>query len=290
MTGTTVQMERVVKIYRIADTDVQALGGLDLQIEAGEMLGIIGPSGSGKTTLLNTLGTLLSPTSGRVVINGTDLSKMSAADLDRFRRKNVGFVWQDTARNLIQYLDALGNVSLPLILEGEKRPLGRARELLEMVGLGERMRHLPAQLSGGQQQRVAIAVALANEPSLLLADEPTGALDGETAEEVYALLRRVNRELGVTIVIVSHDPNMARVVDRVVELRDGQSAMEHVGDFGQDQENAVLLVDTIGRVRIPDHFRDALGITERVRARTEEDRLILERHDKAIRMERDHIE
>lgn len=290
MSGIAIEMERVFKIYRIGDTDVQALGGLDLHVEAGEMVGIIGPSGCGKTTLLNMIGTLLHPTTGKVLIDGVDLTEMKPAEVDRFRRKTVGFIWQDTARNLVSYLDALGNVALPLILDGQSRPLGRARHLLELVGLGDRMRHLPSQLSGGQQQRVAIAVALANEPSLLLADEPTGALDGETAEEVYSLIRRINRELGVTVVIVSHDPNMARVVDRVVEMRDGQSAMEHVGDFGEGGDSFVLLVDTVGRVRVPDEYREELGITERVIARVEGERLILEKGDRRARMERDHVD
>lgn len=273
--GAVILCERVVKIYRVGSTDVPALAGLDLSVDHGEMVGVIGPSGCGKSTLLNVIGALVSPTSGVVVVDGEDLASMSQAELNRFRRERVGFVWQDTARNLLPYLDARANVALPLRLAGTDHAAYRAQHLLDLVGLGDRALHLPSRLSGGQQQRAAIAVALANSPSLLLADEPTGSLDGETSQEIYQTLREVNRELGLTVFIVSHDPNMASVVDRVVELRDGQSAMEHRGNGDSDDGSVVLLVDTVGRIRVPDEFRERLGIRDRVEARIEEDRVTL---------------
>lgn len=273
--GSVILCERVVKIYRVGSTDVPALAGLDLRVDRGEMVGVIGPSGCGKSTLLNVIGALISPTSGVVVVDGEDLASMSQAELDRFRRDRVGFVWQDTARNLLPYLDARANVALPLRLAGADHAPYRAQQLLELVGLGDRALHVPSRLSGGQQQRAAIAVALANSPSLLLADEPTGSLDGETSREIYETLREVNRELGITVFIVSHDPNMASVVDRVVELRDGQSAMEHRGQGQRDDGSVVLLVDTLGRIRVPDGFRESLGIGDRVEARLDEDRVTL---------------
>lgn len=273
--GSVIQCERVVKIYRVGSTDVPALAGLDLRVDRGEMVGVIGPSGCGKSTLLNVIGALISPTSGVVIVDGEDLAAMRQSDLDRFRRERVGFVWQDTARNLLPYLDARANVALPLRLAGTDHAAYRAQELLELVGLGDRALHVPSRLSGGQQQRAAIAVALANSPSLLLADEPTGALDGETSHEIYETLREVNRELGITVFIVSHDPNMAAVVDRVVELRDGQSAMEHRGSGRNEDGSVVLLVDSLGRIRVPDGFRESLGIGDRVEARLDDDRVTL---------------
>jgi ABC-type lipoprotein export system ATPase subunit len=272
--GSVIHCERVVKIYRVGSTDVPALAGLDLQVDRGEMVGVIGPSGCGKSTLLNIIGALTSPTSGVVVVDGEDLAAKSQGELDRFRRERVGFVWQDTARNLLPYLDARDNVALPLRLAGTDHAAYRAQQLLELVGLADRALHVPSRLSGGQQQRVAIAVALANSPSLLLADEPTGSLDSETSQEIYQTLRAVNRELGITVFIVSHDPNMATVVDRVVELRDGQSAMEHRGSRSADG-SVVLLVDTLGRIRIPDGFRESLDIGDRVEASLGEDRVTL---------------
>jgi ABC-type lipoprotein export system ATPase subunit len=274
-TGASVVCERVVKIYRIGTTHVTALAGLDFRVDAGEMVGIIGPSGCGKTTLLNLIGALIRPTSGRVSVDDQELAALSTAEIDHYRRSTVGFVWQDTARTLVPYLNALDNAARPLFLDRAPAARSRALDLLDLVGLRDRARHRPSQLSGGQQQRTAIAVALANSPSLLLADEPTGALDGATARDVYDVLRVVNRELGVTMVIVSHDPNMATIVDRVVELRDGQSAVEHRADRDPEDEHMLLLVDTVGRVRVPDEFRDLLGIGERVEAHVEDGRLLL---------------
>jgi ABC-type lipoprotein export system ATPase subunit len=222
--------ENLVKIYSLAGVEVMALQGLDLSVQPGEMVGLVGASGSGKSTLLNVLGGLDRPTAGRVVVGGRELLKLSDAELDRYRRDQVGFIWQQTARNLLPYLSAEENVELPLRLAGkppdERR--GRALELLELLGLADRRQHRPVQLSGGEQQRVAIAVALANRPLLLLADEPTGELDSETALEVYAALKTVNERSGATILIVSHDPHLGRHTGRVVAIRDGKTSTETV--------------------------------------------------------------
>jgi putative ABC transport system ATP-binding protein len=222
--------ENLVKIYQLAGVEIMALQGLDLVVQPGEIVGLVGASGSGKSTLLNVLGGLDRPSAGRVQVGGRDLLKMSDRELDEYRRQQVGFIWQQTTRNLIPYLTALNNVELPLQLSGKSRAERRARaaQLLEVLGLGDRMSFLPAQLSGGEQQRVAMAVALANQPLILLADEPTGEVDTATAAEVYAALRKINALYGMTTLIVSHDPNLSQHTDRVVAIRDGKTSTETV--------------------------------------------------------------
>jgi putative ABC transport system ATP-binding protein len=222
--------ENLVKIYQLAGVEVMALQGLDLVIQPGEVVGLVGASGSGKSTLLNVLGGLDRPSAGRVQVGGRELLKMSDRELDEYRRQQVGFIWQQTTRNLIPYLSALENVGLPLQLSGRSRAerQAKARELLEVLGLGDRMHFTPGQLSGGEQQRVALAVALANQPLILLADEPTGEVDTATALEVYTALRKINSIYGMTTLIVSHDPNLSQHTDRVVAIRDGKTSTETV--------------------------------------------------------------
>jgi putative ABC transport system ATP-binding protein len=222
--------ENLVKIYQLAGVEVMALQGLDLVIQPGEVVGLVGASGSGKSTLLNVLGGLDRPSAGRVQVGGRELLKMSDRELDEYRRQQVGFIWQQTTRNLIPYLSALENVGLPLQLAGRSRAerQEKARELLEVLGLGDRMHFTPGQLSGGEQQRVAVAVALANQPLILLADEPTGEVDTATALEVYTALRKINSIYGMTTLIVSHDPNISQHTDRVVAIRDGKTSTETV--------------------------------------------------------------
>jgi ABC-type lipoprotein export system ATPase subunit len=274
-----INCENLVKIYKLSGLEVVALQGLNLVVEPGELVGIVGASGSGKSTLLNILGGLDRPSAGRVTINGHDLLKASARALDEYRCTEVGFVWQQTARNLIPYLTAQANVELPMTIEGlglrEKHAW--SQELLDMVGLWQHRKHRLAQLSGGQQQRVAIAVALANRPKLLLGDEPTGEVDSGTAQEILALFRQMNEQYGLTTIIVTHDPQVARAVDRVVTIRDGSTSSETVRRVA-DVEAALaqgaaaaahiyeefVVVDGAGRLQIPPDLRADLEISDRV--------------------------
>jgi ABC-type lipoprotein export system ATPase subunit len=265
--------ENLVKIYKADELEIVALQGLDLVVQQGEMVGMVGVSGSGKSTLMNVIGGLDRPSAGRIRVGGRDLLKLSAKELDRYRREHVGFVWQQVARNLIPYLSALENVKLPLNLAGG---LTRATEahckgLLEAVGLADRIHHKLGELSGGQQQRVAIAVALANQPRLLLADEPTGEVDSQTALDIYRTFRRLNQDFGLTTVIVSHDPGIARHVDRVVAIRDGRLSSETVRQpeagrhDGEDTFEELIVLDAAGRLQIPKEIREELGLRGRAR-------------------------
>jgi len=274
------------KIFKVADIEVMALQGLDLSVREGEMVGVVGASGSGKTTLMNVLGGLTRPSAGQVIIDGQNLLKLSNRELTTYRQVDVGFVWQQGSRNLIPYLSALDNIKLPMTLAGQTGTQvdKRARELMDLVDLADRYNHKPIALSGGEQQRVAIAVALANEPKLLLADEPTGELDSVTSDQVYNLFRRLNRDLGLTICIVSHDPLVAQHVGRVVAIRDGKLASETVlrrrkrkprpqdgsiasggGQEGWEEHFEELIVlDSAGRLQIPKAYREQLAIENRV--------------------------
>jgi ABC-type lipoprotein export system ATPase subunit/bifunctional DNA-binding transcriptional regulator/antitoxin component of YhaV-PrlF toxin-antitoxin module len=278
--------ENLVKIYRLSQegggsVEVQALQGMDITVANGEMLGIVGASGSGKSTLLNVLGGLDRPTGGRALVGKQDLGQLSSTALDQYRRKTVGFVWQQATRNLIPYLTALENIELPLTLSGQvgKSTRQRARELLDLVDLHHRMDHRLDELSGGEQQRVAIAIALANRPKLLLADEPTGELDTVTAQTIYDLLRHLNKQLGLTIVIVSHDPGIARHVDRVVAVRDGKLASETLRVQKADSEEHHLVelavVDAAGRLQIPREYLEQFNIRRRVQVELTEDGILI---------------
>ncbi len=277
-----IECNNLVKIYKTAELEAVALQGLDLEVDEGELIAIVGASGSGKSTLLNILGGVDVPSAGDAQVDGSDLLKMSARDRVDYRRRVVGFVWQQTARNLLPYLSARENVELPMALDGRSRRSVRERatELLEQVGLGDRLGHRPAQLSGGEQQRVAIAVALANEPRVLLADEPTGELDSDTANEIVELLRTVNDEHGVTIVVVTHDPLIADHVNRTVAIRDGRTSSEvlrrtEFDSFGGSQlvaeEFAVL--DRVGRLQLPHDYMEALELRQRVRLTLDPDHI-----------------
>ncbi len=287
--------ENLVKIYQVAELEVVALQGLDLTVSAGELMGIVGASGSGKSTLLNMLGGLDTPSAGRLTVDGKNLLKLRNGALDRYRRSEVGFVWQQTARNLIPYLSARENVELPMTVAGmrgrEKR--ARSRELLEAVGLWEHRKHRLAQLSGGQQQRVAIAVALANKPALLLADEPTGELDSFTAGEIMDLLRSMNRQYGLTTLIVTHDPQVARTVDRVVTIRDGRTSSETIRRVSEvqaalsaettatdahDHESIYeeyVVIDAAGRLQIPPQLLKASRLGDRATLEAREEGILI---------------
>jgi ABC-type lipoprotein export system ATPase subunit len=276
--GAIIACDNLVRIYKVADLEVVALQGLDLLVEDGEIIAIVGASGSGKSTLLNILGGLDSPSAGRAVVAGHDLGQISRRERTRYRRRVTGIIWQQTDRNLLPYLTAQENVELPMILDGARDRRRRAAELLEIVGLTDRARHRPERLSGGEQQRVAIAVALANRPRVLLADEPTGELDSATSADVFALLRRVNAELGATIVVVTHDVLVSEQVGRTVSIRDGRTSTETVRrtertDEGEHrviaEEFAVL--DRAGRLQLPRAHVETLELKDRVRLRLEED-------------------
>lgn len=254
------------KIYKIADLEVVALRGLDLKVKRGELMVIVGASGSGKTTLLNILGGLDTPSAGKVTVGDRDLLKMSGRDLISYRRQDAGFVWQQVGRNLVPYLSVLQNVELPLILLGwpQQKRQQRACEVLEAVELLHRLHHKPDTLSGGEQQRVAIAVALAHNPPLLLADEPTGELDSQTAAGVLDIFRTLNDTLGITIVIVTHDLRIMHNVDRVVTIRDGRTSLEAIRRSDEELEQFIVL-DNAGRLQIPREYVDKFNLKERVK-------------------------
>jgi ABC-type lipoprotein export system ATPase subunit len=245
----------VFKVYRIGDTGVVALGGVNLDVPRGEFLTVVGPSGSGKSTILNLLGGLDRASAGVVEVDGQDLGLLDGNGLTTYRAERVGFVWQGTARNLVPYLSVRENVRLPRTLhpglaEDRRRS---SDELLKLVGLAERANHRVGQLSGGEQQRAAIAVALSNTPMLLLADEPTAELDSVSAARVLDSFRAVNREFGVTIVMVTHDPVAARRADRRIRVRDGHILQEGF---------AVASIGDDGRVHLPNEALAVLGGAE----------------------------
>jgi ABC-type lipoprotein export system ATPase subunit len=272
--------DNVVRIYQVDKIEVQALQGLDLLVNRGEMIAIVGASGSGKSTLLNVLSGLDVPTAGRARVADWDLQGMSSRDRLNYRRSVVGFVWQQTARNLLPYLNATENVTLPMAFAGasKRERTARAKDLLDSLGMGQKSNRRPSELSGGEQQRVAIAVALANRPDVLFADEPTGELDSATGEEVFAALRSANEDLGTTVVIVTHDGAVSSQVQRTVAIRDGRTSSEVVRSTEVDEhgESSVFareyaVLDRAGRMQLPADFRKSLGLKDRVRLELETD-------------------
>jgi ABC-type lipoprotein export system ATPase subunit len=279
--GSLIVCDRLVRIYVAAGIEVQALQGLDLLVGEGELVALVGASGSGKSTLMNILAGLDTPTAGSVRVAGHDLAAMNARQRLAYRRRVVGFIWQQTTRNLLPYLTAQQNVELPMQLAGVRARdrRGRARELLELLGLGECLHRRPDQMSGGEQQRAAIAVALTNEPKVLLADEPTGELDSATAAEVFSALQKANAELGVTVLIVTHDPAVSSVVRRVVAIRDGRTSTETLRDTlagdGAVVPHAVeyAVLDRAGRLQLPREMTEPLDMHGLVRLEAEPDHI-----------------
>lgn len=279
--------DNLVKIYKTKEIEVFALQGLDLTVEQGEMMAIIGNSGSGKSTLLNILGGLDSPSAGIVEVDGKNLSRISGKQMRQYKAATVGFVWQNTARNLIPYLTAQENVELPMITYG-KKDSDYAKSLLEYVGLSAKRKHKLFELSGGEQQRAAIAIAMANRPPLILADEPTGAVDTKTTAEILTLFKRVSTEMGVTVIIVTHDRQTASFVDRVAAIRDGRTSSElirrhyteqlsNIDTFVGNTHEELVVLDRVGRLQIPSALLEAAGITpkQKVRVHTEEGKIII---------------
>ena len=289
MAAPLVSCDNLVKIYKVADLEVVALQGLDLEVGPGEMIAIVGASGSGKSTLLNILSSLDLPSAGKCFVDKQDLTRLNQAQRIHYQRYTVGHVWQQSGRNLLPELSIQANVELPQVLGGidSTSRARRAVELLELVGLKGMEQKRPDQLSGGEQQRAAIAVALANQPKLLLGDEPTGELDSTTAHEILALLRTVNQELGITIIIVTHDIAIAAVVDRTIAIRDGRTSTETVrreaplveaqneytplpsaviGLPSQTHRESVL-IDRVGRLQLPKEALESIAFNGRAEVR-----------------------
>lgn len=281
-----IECDNLVKIYKTEDIEVVALQGLDLTIKVGEVTAIIGKSGSGKSTLLNVIAGLDRPSAGSIRVAGHNLLKFNDDQLKHYNRETIGFVWQNNARNLIPYLTAQQNVAVPLMITGHKARKDRAKMLLEMVGMGHKLTSKLSQLSGGEQQRVAIAIALANEPKILLADEPTGAVDHATADHIMEVLNNLNKKLGITIVIVTHDRKVSKMVNRVIAINDGMIGSEMVklddlpSGFGNDDpydtsqtHDEFSIVDKKGRMKIPEDIMKHWSIEggEKIRVEKTED-------------------
>lgn len=289
-----VQADGLIKIYKTKDIEVVALQGLDLEIRRGELMAIIGSSGSGKSTFLNMIGGLDRPSAGKLFVDGKNLFTMTEKELVRYKRHTVGFVWQNNARNLLPYLSAYENILMPMELAGEKERKERAEKLLDMVGLSTKKNQQMHALSGGEQQRVAIAIALANEPKVLLADEPTGSVDSKTANYIYDIFRNLNRELGQTIIIVTHDVALSKKVQRVAAIRDGKISSEHILkenyservshldtpiDWHEEEtQEEYAILDHSGRVQIPAEMLQKLELSgNRIKLEYENGEIVLKK-------------
>ncbi len=294
-----IRCENLVKIYKTSDVEAVALQGLDLDVKRGELMAIVGNSGSGKSTLLNMLGGLDRPSAGSLTVDGKNLLKFTDKDYMEYKRSTVGFVWQNNARNLVPYLTAVQNVELPMLLKGRRGRRQRALELLNKVGLSARKNSRLDQMSGGEQQRVAIAIALANDPKLLLADEPTGSVDTKTSAMILDIFKELNKSEGITVVIVTHDLKLAGNIDRVVAIRDGRTSSEiirrrsyaeelnEMGDVvmteGEDIHEELAVLDQSGRLQLPKEYMQSLKIKggDKVRVELDEEKqgIVLYRSD-----------
>lgn len=273
--NTMIECDNLVKIYKTKDIEVLALQGLDLKVEKKELMAIIGNSGSGKSTFLNMIGGLDRPSAGKLYVDGKNLFRMTEGELVDYKKNTVGFVWQNNARNLLPYLTARENIMTPMLFAKGSEKEDRAMELLELVGLGKRKDSRLSQLSGGEQQRIAIAIALANNPKLLLADEPTGSVDRNTSDYILDMFRELNEQMGITIVIVTHDKGLARKVNRVVSIRDGKTSSERImkNDYvnklsdisfnwnsAEDTQEEYAVLDRAGRIQIPRELLNDIGV------------------------------
>ncbi|GAB3544796.1 ABC transporter ATP-binding protein [Arthrobacter tumbae] len=270
--------EDVVRIFKGEGIEVQALQGLNLTVMPGEMTAVVGASGSGKSTLLTILSGLDRPSAGKAQVAGVDLLGLSRKERSRYQRETVGFIWQQTPRNLLPYLTAAENVALPMAITGRKDADARVAELLELAGVAHCRDRRPQEMSGGEQQRVALAVALSNQPKVILADEPTGELDEHTSAEVLEAMRRVNEELGTTTLIVTHDPTVSEHVKRTVQIRDGRCSTETLRRRGLNNDGdehliaeEFAVIDRVGRLQLPQEFMESLDMKDRVRLGLEPD-------------------
>ena len=277
-TDAGIECSDLVRIFTAEGVEVQALQGLTLRVRSGELVAIVGASGSGKSTLLGILSGLDKPTAGAASVAGRDLLTMTAKQRVDYRRRTVGFVWQQTSRNLLPYLTARENIALTMSLARRPDRVARSRDLLDLLEVSHCADRRPAEMSGGEQQRVAIAVGLANEPAVLLADEPTGELDEHTSADVLEAMRGVNRELGVTTLIVTHDPAVSEHVARTVQIRDGRTSTEvlrRTGVTAAGDEHTIAeefaVLDKVGRLQLPPEYLSSLNLRDRVRLALETD-------------------
>ena len=291
MSEVMIQADGLVKIYKSKQTEVLALQGLDLTVEKGELTALIGNSGSGKSTFLNMIGGLDRPSAGSLLVDGKNLFTMGERELVCYKRDTVGFVWQNNARNLLPYLSGLENIMLPMHISGQKKKKEKALELLEQVGMTAKRNNRLNTMSGGEQQRIAIAIALANNPKLLLADEPTGSVDTKTADIIFDIFRELNRN-GQTILIVTHDIALSKKVRRVVAIRDGKISSERIlkekyadrlkeltVDWrNEDTQEEYAVIDKAGRVQIPRELWDKLALRDnKVKLELRGDEILLSR-------------
>lgn len=282
-----IQCDNLVKIYKTKDSEVIALQGLDLNVAPTELMAIVGKSGSGKSTLLNMLGGLDTPSAGKLFVDGKNLFKMNKKSLIEYKQRTVGFVWQNNARNLFPYLNAIQNIQLPMIFTSERKKRENAQKLLEMVGMAHKKYNRLSELSGGEQQRIAIAIALANNPKLLLADEPTGSVDKKTANYILDVFRELNRNLKTTIVIVTHDMDLARSVNRVVSIQDGKisSEMHAKSNYLEQMDNITMfsdvhdeftILDRAGRLQLPQEMLEKMNVKDnKVRLEFVDDSIVI---------------
>jgi len=293
MSDVIIQADNLVKIYKTKDIEVIALQGLDLSVEQGEMMAIIGSSGSGKSTFLNMLGGLDRPSAGKLYVDGKNLFSMTDAELVAYKRSTVGFVWQNNGRNLLPYLSAYENIMVPMELNSYKERKERADMLLDMVGLTKKKNNRMQQMSGGEQQRIAIAIALANSPKVLLADEPTGSVDTKTSNYIFDIFKRLNQELGITIVIVTHDVSLSKKVQRVAAIRDGKISSERIlkENFAErmshtdkvvdwhdtETQDEFAILDRAGRIQLPREMLDGMQLKDnKVRLVLQDGKIVLE--------------
>lgn len=281
-----IQCDNLVKIYKTKDSEVLALQGLDMKVMTGELMAIVGKSGSGKSTFLNMIGGLDKPSAGKLFVDGKNLFTMSCFDLIEYKKNTVGFVWQNNARNLFPYLSALENIQVPMMFTSKKNQKQKAQKLLEMVGMAHRKHNKLGELSGGEQQRIAIAIALANDPKILLADEPTGSVDKQTADYILDIFRELNKTLNTTVIIVTHDSSLAKKVNRVVSIQDGKISSEMharydfngMEDFSQEGEihEEYTILDRAGRLQLPHEMLEKIGVQDnKVKIEIVEDKIVI---------------